>query len=133
MADSTEVTGKPIGSADDKDAILRAFDHDWLSNFETGEADGNWVGMDMGRPTAVSFVRIVPRGDDNDIHPGDTYLLRYWNENHEWTSCGIQIAIGNTLHYDNIPEGALMWVSDLTRGMDERAFLISKDGEVVWW
>ena len=132
-ADSTEVNGKPIGSTDDKDAIHRAFDHDWLSNFETGAADGNWVGMDMGRPTAIRFVRIVPRGDDNDIHPGETYLLRYWNENHEWTSCGMQTATGNTLHYDNIPEGALMWVSDLTRGMDERAFLIDKEGNVVWW
>ena len=89
--------------------------------------------MDMGRPTEIGYVRIVPRGDDNDIHPGDTYLLRYWNERNEWTSCGTKTATGNVLHYDNIPEGALMWVSDLTRGMDERAFLIDKDGNVVWW
>ena len=132
-ADSAEVKGMPIGSTDDQAAILRAFDQDWLSNFETGGGDGNWVGMDMGRPTEIGYVRIVPRGDDNDIHPGDTYLLRYWNERNEWTSCGTKTATGNVLHYDNIPEGALMWVSDLTRGMDERAFLIDKDGNVVWW
>lgn len=51
----------------------------------------------------------------------------------EWTSCGIQTAEGNTLHYDNIPKGAMMWVSNYTRGMDERPFLIDDDSNVVWW
>ena len=39
----------------------------------------------------------------------------------------------NTLRHKDIPEGALIWISDLTRGMDERTFLIGKDGQVLWW
>ena len=132
-SDTVMMKGAPISNTGDGGAISRAYDGDWLSNFETGQADGNWIGMDMGAPKSVAYVRIVPRSDDNDIHPGDVYEMRYWNANNEWTSCGIQTAQGNTLHYDNIPKGALMWVSDLTRGMDERPFLIDDDGNVVWW
>ena len=95
--------------------------------------DGNWVGMDMGKGVSVASVRIVPRSDDNDIHPGDTYELRYWNDNNTWTSCGIKEADSNVLHYDNIPQGALMWITNHTRGMDERAFLIDEEGNVEWW
>lgn len=131
--DSIQIYGKPISNIIDAEAIKRAYDGDWLSNFETDQADGNWIGMDMGIPKNVAYVRIVPRSDDNDIHPGDEYELRYWNTNNRWTSCGTQIATGNTLHYDNIPSGALMWVSNYTRGMDERPFLIDESGNVIWW
>lgn len=127
------LAGKPIGSTDDYNALVRAFDGNWLSNFETGSADDSWVGMDMGRPTEVSKVRIVPRSDDNDIHPGDTYMLRYWNSNNSWTDCGIQVAEGNSLTYDSIPKGTLIWVSNLTRGMDERPFLVNDKDSVEWW
>ena len=103
-SDTVTMTGKPISNTGDGGAISRAYDGDWLTNFETGQADGNWIGMDMGTPKSVAYVRIVPRGDDNDIHPGDVYEMRYWNAYNEWTSCGIQTAEGNTLHYDNIPK-----------------------------
>ena len=132
-SDTVMMTGKPISNTGDGGAISRAYDGDWLTNFETGQADGNWIGMDMGMPKSVAYVRIVPRGDDNDIHPGDVYEMRYWNAYNEWTSCGIQTAEGNTLHYDNIPKGALMWVSNHTRGMDERPFLINEYDTLEWW
>lgn len=68
-------------STGDSSAIVRAYDNDWLSNFETGQSDDNWIGMDMETLESVAYVRIVPRSDDNDIHPGDEYDLRYWNAN----------------------------------------------------
>ncbi|MBO4561077.1 MAG: hypothetical protein J5705_03795 [Bacteroidaceae bacterium] len=131
--DEVLLKGTPISNTSDSETVSRAYDGDWLSNFETGQSDGNWIGMDLGIPKSVAYVRIVPRSDDNDIHPGDVYEMRYWNSNNRWTSCGTQMAKGNTLHYDNIPKGALMWVSDLTRGMDERPFLIDDEGHVEWW
>lgn len=132
-SDTIQFNGTPISNTSDLNAISRAFDNDWLSNFETGQGDGNWIGMDMGKPTAVSYVRIVPRSDGNDIHPGDTYEFRYWNENNEWTSLGIQTATDNSFRYDSIPMGALMWVSNYTRGMDERPFLITENDSIIWW
>ena len=132
-AAGTPISGTPISNIDNRDIINRAFDNDWLTNFDVGNPDGNWVGMDMSKGVSVASVRIVPRSDDNDIHPGDTYELRYWNENNTWTSCGIQVADSNVLHYDSIPQGALMWIINHTRGMDERAFLIDEEGKVKWW
>lgn len=89
--------------------------------------------MDMGRPLSVSSIRIVPRSDDNDIRPGDTYELFYWGEGNKWESCGIRKAESNVLSFDGVSKGALMWLRNYTRGMDERPFLIDGDGGVEWW
>lgn len=127
------VCGTAISNIEDKEIVNRAFDNNWLTNFDAETPDGNWVGLDMGRGVKISSVRIVPRSDDNDIHPGDTYELRYWNENNTWTSCGKKVAKSNVLHYDGIPKGALMWIRNYTRGYDERPFLMDERGTVEWW
>jgi hypothetical protein len=131
--DSTILTGTPLACAGaDTVAIKRAFDGDYVSNFETGQADGNWVGLDMGHSVNVGYVRIIPRSDDNDIRAGDEYEFMYWNGS-EWISSGSVIADDTHLVYDNIPQGALMWVRNYTRGWDERPFLIDGSGNVEWW
>ena len=131
--DSTILTGTPLAcDSADTVAIKRAFDGDYVSNFETGQADGNWVGLDMGHPVNVGYVRIIPRSDDNDIRAGDEYEFMYWN-NREWIRSGSVIAGDTHLVYDNIPQGALMWVRNYTRGWDERPFLIDGLGNVEWW
>lgn len=130
--DTSIIKGTPISQeGKDTDNARKAFDNDWLSNFETSSADGNWVGLDFGKPIEAKYVRIVPRGDDNDIHPGDEYELRYWN-GFFWVTHQICKANDNSLHYDNIPVGVLMWLRNRTRGWDERVFRI-KDGNVEWW
>lgn len=136
-ADTAVIEGKPIacGHLDDADAA-KAFDGDWLTNCETpdnGEADNIWVGMEMQVPEQVSFVRIIPRSDDNDIHPGDEYELRWWN-NHtgRWEVSERRTATDNTLKYEGVPAGALLWLHNYTRGWDERAFLIDDRGNVEW-
>lgn len=130
--DSTLLTGTPLACADaDQAAISRAFDGDYVSNFETGQADGNWVGLDMGHQVNVGYVRIIPRSDDNDIRAGDEYEFMYWNGS-DWISSGTVIAGDTHLVYDNIPQGALMWVRNYTRGWDERPFLIDSSGNVEW-
>lgn len=117
----------------DQDAINRAYDDDWLSNFETSEPNGNWIGMDMREPVFVSSVRIVPRSDDNDIHPGQEYELYYLTDRSRWHSAGRVIADSNVLHFDSIPSGGLLWLINHTTGLNERPFLVSEDGNVEWW
>jgi len=131
-ADTVLLKGTPIcqDGVDTKNA-WKAFDGDWLSNYETGNADGNWVGLDLRKPQNVSYVRIVPRGDDNDIHPGDLYELLYW-DGYFWLTHEISFANNNVLHYDEVPVGALMWLRNLTRGWDERPFRVI-NGDVEWW
>lgn len=127
------VNGRIISNIDDNNIINKVFDGDRLSFFDTYEPDGNWVGMDMGKIIDIASVRIVPRSDDNDIRPDDTYELFYWSNDNKWISCGIRKADSNVLSYSNIPKGALMWVRDYTRGLDERPFLIDDAGNVEWW
>ena len=125
--------GKPIACKQaNSDAIARGYDNDWLSNFETGDPDGNWLGMDMGKPNTVHSVRVIPRSDDNDICPGNEYELLYF-DGHEWLSLGRQIATDNVLKYDSVPAQCLMWLRNYTRGWAERPFLIDVNGEVAWW
>lgn len=132
--DSIRIDGRAIGCKDaPKDIVEKAFDDDWLSNFETeslDKPDGAWVGMDMGKARRVDYVRVVPRSDDNDVHPGREYELLYW-DNSEWVSMGKQIADGNRVKYDNVPCGALLWLK-CNWGWDERVFLY-EDGRQIWW
>lgn len=136
-SDSILITGKPIGSASStKQTRELAFDNNRLTNFETESSnslDGAWVGLDFGKARLVNYVSIVPRGDENDIIPGDLYQLKYWSSNNNWVSLGYRTASDNLLHYDSIPSGVLLWLSDLTRGWDERPFLINEQGDVEWW
>ena len=129
---SGQLNGQMISSiGSNNDIVKKAFDDDWLSNFETENANGSWVGMDCGEPIIVDKVRCVPRNDDNYIHVGDEYELNYW-DNTKWISAGKKVAEDNYLVYDSIPGGALLWLKNNTRGWDERVF-IYRDGKQEWW
>ncbi len=129
----TKMKGKGIANAEaGQDAIERAFDDDWLSNYEINQPDGNWVGIDFGEPKYVNYVRIVPRSDDNDIHPGQEYELCYLDSRSRWKSAGRKVAEDNYLDFDSIPSNGLLWLINHTCGLDERPFIIDQDGNVEW-
>lgn len=128
-----KLTGRGIANAEaGQDAIERAYDGNLLSNFEINQPDGNWVGMDMGKPTYVKYVSVSPRSDDNDICPGNEYELYYFDGS-DWLSLGYQKAKDNSLHYDEVPLNTLLWLHNYTRGNDERPFIVKDSGEIVWW
>ena len=127
------VKGRGIAVAQaGQDAIDRAFDGNVLSNFEVNQPDGNWVGIDLGVSGDVSFVRIVPRSDDNDVCPGNEYELFFYN-GRDWKSLGRSIAHDNSLHYDIVPLNTLLWLRNYTRGRDERPFIVDDEGNIEWW
>lgn len=130
-----KLDGRPIACEKvDSEHLYYAFDGEWLTNFETEQENNNWVGLDFGRPVTVSKVRVIPRSDDNDIHPGDEYELFQLNVNNHWSSIGgKQIAKGNSLEYDNIPTNTLLWLVNYTRGLDERPFFVDTLGTIIWW
>ncbi len=129
----SSITGTPIACDSAKaDAIASAFDDNLLSNFETEQPDGNWVGMDMKRAVRISAVSISPRSDDNDICPGCEYELFCW-DGKRWKSLGYRKPEGNTLYYDNLPCNCLLWLRNYTRGTNERPFIINQNREIVWW
>lgn len=127
-----KLSRKGIANAEaGQDAIERAYDGNLLSNFEINQPNGNWIGMDMGEPTVVSSVMVVPRSDDNDVYPGNEYELLCWNGS-MWESAGYQVATENVLEYE-VPAKCLFWLRNYTRGRDERPFVIKEDGDVEWW
>ena len=132
--DGEELIGRGIANPEaDKETIARAFDDDWLTNFETDQSDGNWIGLDLYTPQTVSSVRIVPRSDDNDVHPGQEYELRYLNARGRWKSLGKRIADENYLEYDSVPGKCLLWLLNHTCGSDERPFVYDENNALQWW
>ncbi|MBO7415413.1 MAG: hypothetical protein J6U22_02450 [Bacteroidaceae bacterium] len=133
LNDSTVMEGRAVCCGDVPEEVARlAFDGDRLTNFESGNPDGAWVGADAGSPVRVTSVRIVPRSDDNDICPGDEYEFKYWDGD-VWVSSGRFTATDNVLRFDSVPSGTLMWMRDYTRGWDERPFMTDGSGNVEWW
>ena len=115
-----------------QDAIERAYDGNLLSNFEINQPNGNWVGMDMGKPIEVKYASVSPRSDDNDVCPGNEYELLYFNGK-SWRSLGYDRAEGNSLLYDKVPLNTLLWLRNYTRGNNERPFILKENGVIEWW
>lgn len=85
-----------------------------------------FITFDLGRPEEIRKVVINPRNDDNYIWPDDQYELLYQNGTDGWRSLGIQKATGRELHFE-VPENALLWLRDLTKGKEEQVFIYQKD------
>ena len=132
-AKGDKIFGRGIANPEaGQDAIERAYDGNLLSNFEINQPNGNWVGMDMGNPTVVTYVSVSPRSDDNDVCPDNEYELFFFNGT-KWRSIDYEIAIGNSLHVDDIPVNTLLWLRNYTRGTNERPFIINANGDIEWW
>jgi hypothetical protein len=91
---------------------------------------GNLV-VDIGVETQVSKIVCIPRSDGNGIIPGDYYELLYCDID-GWRSLGCVEAADCHLEYDNVPAGCLLWLRNLTTGVEERVFTC-EDGNIRFW
>ena len=108
----------------------KLFDGDVLTFFHTSDSL-SWGAIELSAPQAVSKIRYKIRNDDNGIRKGEIYELLYAN-NGFWLSLGkITAEKDDEILFENLPEGALFWLRDLSKGTEERIFEI-KDGEVQW-
>ena len=108
----------------------KVFDNDPLTYFEISGGISLWIGADLGKPMTVSEIAFAPRNDDNAVSPGDVYELFYWNG--KWESIGMKQADDYTITFTDVPQNALLWLRDLTRGCEERPFTYEK-GKQIWW
>ena len=122
------------GSWEDDPTWVREnlFDGNVLTSYCAPAGSGCWVGLDFGKPVKIDRILYTPRGDGNMVEPGDTYELSYWHDGH-WNSLGSKKATTMSVTYDNIPEGALLLLCDLTKGKEERIFMIDENGRQQWW
>lgn len=106
------------------------FDGDPLTFFHSNDTL-SWGGLELDNPTAISKIRFIIRNDDNGIRKGHEYEL-FCMDKGEWKSLGKQIATeDDKLPYKLIPEGALYWLRDHTKGREERIFEI-KENTIIW-
>jgi hypothetical protein len=107
-----------------------AFDGDPLTLFNSAEPNGGWVGLDFGKPIKIDKISYTPRGDGNDITPGDIHELFYWDN--KWVSMGKKKAIDIKLTYDKVPACTIYLIRNHSRGSNERIFSY-ENGELCWW
>lgn len=104
-------------------------DNDWVS-FYKNIRKGSEVVLDYGKPVAISSLVYIPRNDDNYVRMGDTYELLYHDGERGWRTLGRQKASSSSLIYENVPDNALLWLRNHTRGKEERAFYYEHDKQI---
>ena len=126
-----KLTGEIIGTEGWEGATIdNVFDDDILTGFNAKTPDGNWVGLKLRSPSSVGKIRFIPRNDGNCIEIGNEYELMYWDK--EWHSLGRKFAENNYLIYENVPQGKLYLLHNLTNGTEERIFTYEKNMQ-IWW
>ena len=84
----------------------------------------------LSRLVSFEIDRKYPSGDDNYINIGQHYELLFWSN--EWRSIKKITATEKTLIFNNVPDGALLWLKNLDEGVQERVFTLEK-GKICWW
>lgn len=110
----------PLGGVLDYSAN-KALDDDNLSRYEAMNPDTDFI-VELEYPAQIDKILYVSRNDDNYIVPGDTYELFYQNGVKGWKSLGVQKATEEQLIYTNVPENALLWLHNHTKGVEEQVF-----------
>lgn len=108
--------------------VLTAFDNNPLS-YARSDRNGCFT-LDFGKKVMVSQVACMLRNDGNNVWQGHWYEL-FYHDGRDWCSLGIQVAKGRSLIY-KVPVGALLWLRDLTAGVEERIFTYD-NGQVYYW
>ncbi len=91
----------------------------------------SWFAMELKAPQSISKISFCPRNDTNHILLGDTYELLYFKD--EWKTLGLQKAKKQELRFNNVPKNALLWLRNLTKGVEERIFVINNNGEQIFY
>lgn len=125
------VIGKSIPSMYyPRNGAANLFDGDPLTFFHSNDTL-SWGGLELEQPTVISRIRYIIRNDDNGIRKGHEYELFYMDVG-KWTSLGRQVATeDDKIIYSNVPQGALYWLRDHTKGHEERIFEV-KNEFVIW-
>lgn len=108
------------------------FDNDPLTNYICKGT--SLVGSsDFGQPVELDHISFIKRGDGDAVTPGDEYELSWWNGS-GWELFLKDKAADVRIDVKGIPSGVLYYLKDVTRGWDQRIFIVddSIDGQ-IWY
>lgn len=80
----------------------------------------------------VTSICLLPHNDGNGIYPEDEYELFYFDKKQQWVSCGKKTADTFQLFFEQVPQGALFWLRNLTSGKEERIFTYENGKQRFW-
>lgn len=109
-------------------ALDNITDGNILSYFQAKDT-ATYVAYDLKEATMVNKITFSPRNDDNYIWPGDCYELFYQDGIDGWKSLGMQTATNRALKY-HIPQNALFWLRDRTKGREEQIFIYKNGNQI---
>lgn len=89
-----------------------------------------WLGLDLKFPKSIESVGFCPQTDRNNVLPGLTYELYYWDTD-RWSSLGKQTAKTHSLIYQNVPKNVLLRLHCIDEGKEERPF-IYENQQQIW-
>ncbi|TRX45261.1 transglutaminase domain-containing protein [Bacteroides sp. HF-5092] len=129
-SDTMALSGKVMGTPgcwghDGKHEYTNAFDGKTWTSFDYSEPTGGWTGLDLGRKMQIDRIIYTPRNGDNYVRPGDSYELFYCDR--DWKSAGKIKATADSLVFRDVPENALLFLRNYTRGVDERIFIYENE------
>lgn len=80
----------------------------------------------------VTSICLLPYNDGNGVYPENEYELFYFDKERQWVSCGKKIADDYQLDFEKVPQGALLWLRNLTCGNEERIFTYENGKQRFW-
>lgn len=92
---------------------------------------GTYFIIKYKEPVKIDMIRIIVRNHFNIIEPGHQYELFYFDKG--WHSLGKTVAYDYYVKYNKVPIDAILLLKDLTEGIEERIFVINKEGKQAWW
>lgn len=134
VGDTLALNGRPMGTPgcyqrDGSHEYPNVYDGKTWTSFDYSEPDGGWAGIDIGRKVMIDIITYTPRNRDNYVRPGDLFELFYCDG--EWKSAGMKRAQSDSIVYKDIPENALLYLRNHSRGVDERIF-VYENGIQLW-
>lgn len=88
------------------------------------------LGFALSKPTSISSIEFQVQNDMNHIVVGNEYELFYWDK--QWKTLGVQVAKDTLLKYPKVPDNALFWLKNNTKGKEEQVFVIDKNNRQHW-
>lgn len=131
--DGKKIEGTVIGTEGESWARKEnVFDGNILTGFGANSPDGNWVGLELSIPSAISRIKYIGRNDGNGIEIGDVYELYCWNAIGHWELIETKIATDNVICFDDVPSSGLYILKNTTKGVEERIFTYEHNKQ-LWW
>ncbi|GAA3989994.1 hypothetical protein [Mucilaginibacter dorajii] len=120
----------PLNSIDSlHQSILSLINDNDPVSFYMSSNKGEKLLFDIGIGNITKTITFSPRNDDNFVRRGETYSL-FYQTNKGWKLIGRQESTSGYLIFNKVPNNALLWLHDETRGTEEEVFIYQNDKQI---